>query len=490
MEICIIGGSFYGIASAKTSIDHGLVPFILNKDPEFGGIWNGYSDQIGIWDSLCTNSSKFNTSFADYPWDEETQDFPSGPEVLDYLSKYITKHDLWQYFHNNCKVTEVSRHDESYLVKWLEAEKEKEKVFKYVLVCTGRNSAEHFPFENRELFNGTIIEASKYREPSIFTGKKVVCIGRSFSGSEIAFEATKYASKVIQISRSPRFVTELYNQGGPWDLICLNSKLVRSDAFVLKPSIETIRNVNYMTLRIFGNPGYYLEDWRLNDDESFDKENSVVIIRNGYLGAVKDKKIEIISKEVKGFYSDGIVFSDGTQLEADIVVSAAGYITKYDFLSDEIKQIIKYDDKDNLLSTILYRRFFHPSLPGLVFVGNYSNSMAGRWDLNAEIALRYVLNKLELTQEEIWEGLNQEEEIRNRPVRTNFPYSQIFLMKELLRILGIQLDYERIANELEFGNGPIIPQFIYLDRPDQLDLSRKVIAEIKRKFPNNSHFCS
>ena len=67
MEICIIGGGFCGISSARISLDHGLTPFILCKSPQPGGIWNGNPNETGVWDSMLTNTSKYLTCYSDLP---------------------------------------------------------------------------------------------------------------------------------------------------------------------------------------------------------------------------------------------------------------------------------------------------------------------------------------------------------------------------------------------------------------------------------------
>jgi cation diffusion facilitator CzcD-associated flavoprotein CzcO len=206
MEVCIIGGGFSGIASAKACKDYDFIPFVLSKDPEIGGLWRGGRDQIGIWDSLKANMSKYGMSFSDYPFRPEVEAVPPGAEILNYMKEYVEKHDLLKYFNFNSRVTEVSRNGQEYSVKWVQDEEVKEKNFKFVMVCTGHESKEYFPFENPAAFSGTIIKSGHYREPSVFTDKKVVVIGRSFSGSDIALEATLTASEVVQICRTPRSV--------------------------------------------------------------------------------------------------------------------------------------------------------------------------------------------------------------------------------------------------------------------------------------------
>ena len=109
MEVCIIGAGFFGISAAKISIDNGLTPFILNKAPSPGGLWNGFEGETGVWNSLTTNTSKHLSAFSDFPWPAEDPDFPTGRQYLNYLLSYIEKHRLSQYIHSNCQVVSVEQ---------------------------------------------------------------------------------------------------------------------------------------------------------------------------------------------------------------------------------------------------------------------------------------------------------------------------------------------------------------------------------------------
>lgn len=52
MEICIIGGGWLGISAAKVCVENNCKPTILCRDQSFGGIWQGFPNRIGVWDSL------------------------------------------------------------------------------------------------------------------------------------------------------------------------------------------------------------------------------------------------------------------------------------------------------------------------------------------------------------------------------------------------------------------------------------------------------
>ena len=481
MEVCIIGGGISGVISAKLSIDHGLVPFILCKSPAAGGLWNGFPNEIGVWNSMSTNTSKWLSTFTDHLWSPDHPEYPSTHQVLDYLSSYIEKHSLHQYFHFNSTVTQVSRQGEDYLVRWRFGEEVQEKVFKYLIIASGRFSKEHNPIKNPEQFSGTIVRGSEYREPSVFSGKKVLCVGRSFTGSDISLEALSTAESVTQIyTGKPYVIMRRHFRTVPADFLPNLQMALGAPS----PLIQTLQSNTAGAKRlmsIFGNPGRVTPEWEI--PESPTEFCKTILLRDDYLDAISDKRIGLVKGRAQEFYSNGIVLADGRQIEADVVLLCTGYSTDYSYLSDEIKEIVQYREDDTFVPVTLYRSILHPSLPRLCFTGIYLGPHSGRYELPVEIGIRQMLGKLSLTEEELWQGVRDEEFIRENLSGLYLPYNFPDYLKEMMRILGIKLDKEFIKNELEFSNGPVLPQMFWLERPGQIELAKQAIAEIKARYP-------
>ena len=214
------------------------------------------------------------------------------------------------------------------------------------------------------------------------------------------------------------------------------------------------------------------------------------MITNEYLERIKEGKIEIKKGNAKEFYSEGIVLDNEETIQADMIVSGSGYVAEYKFLSNEIKKILQYDDNSVLLSVILYRGMLHPQLPRLCFIGNFTSSVPGRFELQAEVGIRYLTERLLISTDELWEGVRTEEIIKNTDPKLYEPYSHPAHLAETMRLLEIELDFEFIKNELEFSNGPLLPQFFWLERPGQIDLAKMAIQELREKHPYQAEFFS
>ena len=55
MEVCIIGAGFSGIAACKQALAHNLIPFILEKNSDVGGLWQGYPNQTGVFTQILAS---------------------------------------------------------------------------------------------------------------------------------------------------------------------------------------------------------------------------------------------------------------------------------------------------------------------------------------------------------------------------------------------------------------------------------------------------
>lgn len=485
MSVCIIGGGFSAVISARVCQSNNLQVTIINKQASPGGLWTGCPTEPGVWNSLKTNDSKYVMSFSDYEWNPSDPDYPTASQVLTYLNEYIDLHNLRNKILNNCSVYSVSKNSEHFLVKWKDAENNQfEQIFDYVIVATGRFSKPINPFKNTSEFNGEIIHGAYYREPSMFKDKKVVAIGKSFTGSDIGAEIVGTAESVTQIYRKPYYCIPRHIQGLPYDFWFYHLSLCDAGIEYLNSPYQS-GQFGKMVLDLAGNPSQYHPDWHIDPNTIFSEFYGFTSHTDLYFDLVKQRKINCIKGEAKELCPTGVVLTDGRIIEADSIILGTGYTSNYNFLSDDIKSTLQYNENDSLMTTIMYRSIFHPDIKGLAFVGAYATDCPGRFELQAEIAVRFLLNTLELTEEEIRLGVKEEEHIRQNLRTYPWPYDFYGYMWDCIKILKMEIDFEFIRNELKFANGFMIPYFFFLQRPGQKEKARRVVEEIIRLYPNH-----
>jgi len=299
MEVCIVGGGFCGIVSSRVALDNGFIPFVLNTSSKIGGLWNPGPSQNSTWDSLHLNGSKHMAAISDLYWPNTDHIIPPSSEFKQYLLNYIDKHNLSQYFHNNCTVTLIERQHPGYLVTWKSGTHSETKYFGHVIIANGRFNQAFNNIPIQKDFKSKVVYSGEYREPSIFAGKKVVIVGKSVSGSEIALDAIRTAEKVTQVWRSKYIVVPKMLNGMPYDFFfnkIENFSLYRH--FTNFPDV-VIQNQARL-LKFVGNPGKILKEWEISESELETKgQHGQQACSNGYIDAVKANKIHCVQGNVK-----------------------------------------------------------------------------------------------------------------------------------------------------------------------------------------------
>lgn len=481
MEVCIVGGGFSGIISCKVALSHSFIPTVLNKNKVIGGLWSNEGDE-GVWESLTLNGSKHIAGFSDHLWPVEDSYFPPARSFKSYLSSYVQKHNLSQFFQNNSTVQSITFENPGYKVTWKNQSETITKFFPYVIIANGRFHRPSINLPGLNLFKGTVLHSSEYRSSDIFKGKKVVCIGKGVSGSEISLDALKTAEKVTQIWRSKMIIVPKTVKGAPYDYIFNSVQNFSSHKNFINYKDEVPFN-QMKLMKFIGNPGDIIEEWRITDDEIMKKvQHGQHSCSNEYVEAVKSRKIFCQQGNVVGLDEGGVRLEGGETVKADVVVICTGYWVDLEFLSQEIKDKIQYERDNRISPFIAYRRILHPDLPGLGFVG-YVFGASGRYELQSEIILRYFSNILHIPNQELWQGVNQELSLRFNNPTFYSEYDPLGYVKECLRILRLTPNLDYVRGCLGLASGPFVPYFLFTDRPGQTEICSKFLSDYKSRLP-------
>ena len=324
------------------------------------------------------------------------------------------------------------------------------------------------------------MHSGDYRDPLIFKDKRMIMIGNKFSGNEICTDALPYASTITQIFRSPNMLIKKWYNGYPFTFWLFNLRVMLSQD--LFPSEEAGIQSRKALLDIFGNPRIYHP--LLEVDETTANFSDLSLAEDEYITALANGKINLIKCEATELYEDGVVLQDGTKIEGDVVILSTGYSRAYGYLSKKIQNIVKYDESTRTLPWSLYRGIFHPDLPGLCIVGNVSPPFDCRYELQAHIGIKWMLGTLDITREELIEGVSQEDHMRRTQPNNIRGYAPNSYFYELTRVLKINFDFAFIENDLHFKNPLCLTSLVFINSPEALEKAKNVIEEIYRKFPD------
>lgn len=478
-RIAIIGGGPGGVVTAKFLRDEGFEDItIFEQSQDIGGQWDASSSFSGVWQTMTTNTACTDTSFSDLPYGNDTSMFVHHRQVHAYLHRYAKTFDLLRHLQTGRRVQQVSRtEDGRWRVRHGSASSpetdSREDTFSHVVVASGRFNKPYIPdIDGLSSFAGEcgVMHSLHYRNNDRFRGKRILVVGNSFSGLEVASHiALEPDTPVLSSYRKARYITTKTASGVPTDWAFFS----RFDAMmegVLSPEALN-QAMRQAILAYWGNPA------------SFGCREPVHSVAEAnvstcpyYLNVVSEGKVH--GREgLVAVRGRTVVFADGTEDEVDGIVFATGFELHLPFLDADTRGLLHADAQH----VRVYQHTFHPDLRNFALLGMLYSF--GPYFPILELQARWVAM--------VWSGarpLPSREHMLERigspeawaQTSTAVMYSEIML--GLAREAGVEPDLTRrphLARRLLFG--PLLGLQFRMDGHGSLpDAEARYVAESTR----------
>ncbi|MGV7218194.1 flavin-containing monooxygenase [Bradyrhizobium sp. UFLA05-112] len=406
-HVCVIGAGVSGLAAAKAFSTRGHKVTIVERSADLGGVW----EPARSYPEVQTQSPKDLYRYTDRAMPEAYPEWPTGQQVHAYLNDYAKSYGLERMLRLNTKVENMQRRADG-KPGWTLALSDKagattKEDFDFVAVCTGQfNEPRELSCPGEETFKaqgGQILHSSKYNDPSIAKGRRVVVLGGSKSATDIAVNAVRAGAREVTIVfrepvwRIPYFIGGLVNfkrilyiraqeQMFPgWGASALARFAHRVTAPLVWANWRGLESVLKAQLK--------LKQCRMVPKERIEDgvNCSVPIATPGFYPMVADGRIKAVFGTFDHYEDSSIVMNGGERVEADVAVLAIGYKLGVPFLPLAYQS--KLVDADGQYR--LYRLIANPDLPDMGFVGfNSSFCTVLCADLAANWLVRYADGQL------------------------------------------------------------------------------------------------
>jgi cation diffusion facilitator CzcD-associated flavoprotein CzcO len=219
-----------------------------------------------------------------------------------------------------------------------------------VLVANGHHWDPRLPeFEGMDRFAGQQLHSHAYtgEDPAFFRDKRVVVLGMGNSAMDIAVEASFSAAHTWLAARRGAWVIPKYVFGRPLDTYPAPARVPyairrRVQAAMLRLAVGRMERYGLPT-----------------PDHPFGSAHPT--ISDDVLSRIAHGEIEP-KPNLARLTERTVVFADGTEVEADIVVYCTGYNVTFPFFDPAL---ISAPGND----LPLFRRVFHPHIGGVYFIG-------------------------------------------------------------------------------------------------------------------------
>jgi putative flavoprotein involved in K+ transport len=339
--VVIVGGGQGGIGLGARLKRIGVPTLIIEKNERPGDSWRKR------YKSLCLHDPVWYDHMPYLPFPDHWPVFSPKDKIGDWLEMYTKVMELDYWSATTCKKSSYDETKQEWTVEVERAGKTITLHPKQLVMATGMSAVPNVPnFPGAETFKGEQHHSSKHPGPDAYAGKKCIVIGSNNSAHDICAALWEHGADVTMVQRTSTHIAKSDT------LMDLALGGLYSDAAV-KNGIDhhkadlIFASVPYKIMHTLQTPVY--EEMKKRDADlyarlekagfmlDFGEDGSGLFMKylrrgSGYyidVGAaelVADGKIKLKSRVgVERIKEHSVVFSDGSELPADLIVYATGY---------------------------------------------------------------------------------------------------------------------------------------------------------------------
>jgi Flavin-binding monooxygenase-like len=352
-RVCIIGAGCSGFTTAKRLADYSIPFDVFEASDDIGGNWyfNNPNGMSSCYKSLHIDTSKYRLAFEDFPVPTQWPDYPHHSELLQYFHDYVDHFGLRDRITFNTRVEKAVRRSAGGWEVTLSSGET--KAYDALAVANGHHWAARIP-DYPGVFSGEQIHSHNYRspfQPINCIGKRVLVVGMGNSAMDVASELSQrpMAEKLFVSTRRGIWVFPKYLKGQPID---------KNPAPLWMPKAMRQWLGGVMIKNAVGKMSDYgLPEPEISPFESHGTVSGEFLLRAGS----GDLHMKVGIDRLDG---DGVIFTDGSREQIDVIVWATGYDIKFPFFDDPALQ----PDTDNK-PPALFKRILKPGVPDLFYMG-------------------------------------------------------------------------------------------------------------------------
>jgi monooxygenase len=397
VDVLIVGAGISGIGMAchLTSRLPGKTYAILEARDAIGGTWDLFR-----FPGIRSDSDLHTFGFEFKPWTSDNA-IAGADEILGYLREAVAEHGVEKHIRFGHKVlaADWSARNARWTLRVQHGDEVLELTSRVLFSATGYYdyAAGHRPhFEGEEDFAGRIVHPQHWPEDLDYAGKRVVVIGSGATAVTLIPAMARDTAHITMLQRSPSYVMPLPQK----DPIANGLRRVLPDrvAYRLTRRLNVGRqtfvynlskrhpNVMRGFIRALTKhmlPDGYPVDLHFKPRYNPWDERLCVVPDGDLFRAIRKGRASVVTDRIARFTERGILLESGTELEADIVVTATGLnLLAFGGLS------LSVDGAPVALEeTLIYKSLMVSGVPNFAFAFGYTNAS---WTLKVDLVCEHL----------------------------------------------------------------------------------------------------
>jgi len=481
-NVCVIGAGPSGLVTVKELIEKGHDVTCYEQSHKEGGVFCKTSKcNVTAYDSVMLTVSNYFMAFSGMPPSiHEGRRFWSRREYEEYLQKYTNIFGLRQHIQFDTTVTRVEPEGDGFNVFVNYCNTESSTYYDSIAICVGITQKPLIPdFEGLSTYTGKVLHSANYANPEEFKGKRVVCVGIGESGADIAHQIANVADEcTLSIRHYPSILDRWFNQqtndAYTAHAFCalgakgMNEWYDKELRKTLDEDADDLSDEHKLTF-----------DWALKTGGYF---NQFITKSEVFVHDIVEKRLAVNVSGIKELSGQRIIFNDGKEVEADIIMCSTGF-------QEECKVTEPWIGLNNVRD--LFKHMIHPDWGNkLAYIGT-ARPMQGGVPACSEMQARYFAlllsgekklpESVELKKIIEKDRQHEERELCLTPnIKGLVDYEQF--MPEMARLIGCSVKLRHLINPYvlyKFWYGSHLPVIYRITGPGRIpDLPKKIIRKL------------
>lgn len=338
-QVVILGGGHNGLSAAAQLRVFGVKTLVVERNARVGDNWRRR------YSALALHSYRGADHLAHVPFTDAWPEHTPKDKFADYLEYYAKAMDLNVWTGTEIEGVAFDEEEERWTLKLRRSDGSMRIVHpRHFVIATGLNGRPRIPeVDGIEDFQGEVVHSDDFQEGAHFKGKRAIVVGAAVSGHEIVHDLYEHGADVTIVQRSATYVINWKTMMDRWYAVWqpevgltsefadqifhamplpatwkVNQELTAESAEVDRELLNKLEARGFKLdmgpdgIGGVGNHLFYNRDsYQINCGAS-------ELIADGLVGLKQGVEIVKATK-------NSVIYSDGTEQEADLIVFATGY---------------------------------------------------------------------------------------------------------------------------------------------------------------------